>query len=120
MANIIGKITQILGPVVDVQFQNDVPEVHNALTLEKEDGSLLYLEVEQQLSDTEIRSIALGPTEGLRRGLEVKDTGSAITVPVGEETLGRIFNVIGQPIDGKGEVKTKETSPIHKPAPKLI
>ena len=120
MANIIGKITQILGPVVDVQFQNDVPEVHNALTLEKEDGSLLYLEVEQQLSDREIRSIALGPTEGLRRGLEVKDTGSAITVPVGEETLGRIFNVIGQPIDGKGEVKTKETSPIHKPAPKLI
>ena len=116
----VGKITQILGPVVDVLFENYLPEVHNAMTLKREDGSTLYFEVEQQLSLNEVRSIALGTSEGLRRGLEIIDTGAPISVPVGKNTLGRIFNVTGHPIDGKGEVKIEETSPIHKSAPKLI
>lgn len=114
-----GRITQIVGPVVDVAFSGRLPEVYNALHLTKADGTLLTLEVEQQLSSTEVRCIALGPTDGLRRGLEVVDTGAPITVPVGEATLGRIFNVTGDPIDEKGPVDAKEFAPIHKPAPKL-
>ncbi len=115
----IGVITQIIGPVVDVKFENKMPEIYNALTLKLDSGELLYLETEQQLPGNEVRAIALGPTEGLQRGVEVTDTGAPITVPVGEETLGRIFNVIGKTIDNKGEVKAKHSSPIHKPAPKL-
>ena len=115
----IGIITQIIGPVVDIKFEHKMPEIYNALTLKLANGELLYLETEQQLVGNQVRAIALGPTEGLQRGTEVTDTGAAITVPVGEETLGRIFNVIGQPIDNKGEVKAKRTSVIHKPAPKL-
>lgn len=115
----IGHISQIIGPVVDVAFDNHLPEIFNALTLTKEDQSVLTLEVEQQLSETEVRCIALGPTEGLTRGLEVVDTGAPITVPVGPETLGRIFNVVGEAIDGKGPVNAKMSAPIHKQAPKL-
>lgn len=114
-----GIITQIIGPVVDIRFEQALPEVYNALTLVMEDGKQLYLEVEQQLSQIEVKAIALGATEGLKRGQIVEDTGAPISVPVGDATLGRIFNVIGQPIDEKGDVKVKEVSPIHKPAPKL-
>ncbi len=120
MQNQIGTITQIIGPVVDVRFADTLPEIYNALTLKLASGKILYLEVEQQLLDNQVRAIAFGPTEGLKRGVEVTDTGAPITVPVGEATLGRIFNVVGEPIDNKGEVKTKQTSPIHKPAPKLV
>ena len=120
MQNQIGTITQIIGPVVDVRFADTLPEIYNALTLKLASGKILYLEVEQQLLDNQVRAIAFCPTEGLKRGVEVTDTGAPITVPVGEATLGRIFNVVGEPIDNKGEVKTKQTSPIHKPAPKLV
>ncbi len=114
-----GIITQIIGPVVDIRFENKLPEIYNALTLTMEDGKELYLEVEQQLSQTEVKAIAFGATEGLKRGQIVEDTGAPISVPVGDATLGRIFNVIGKPIDEKGDVKVKEVSPIHKLAPKL-
>ena len=120
MQNQTGSITQIIGPIVDVKFTDKLPEIYNALTLKLDSGKILYLEVEQQLSENQVRAIALGPTEGLKRGAEVTDTGASITVPVGEATLGRIFNVVGEPIDNKGEVKTKKTSPIHKSAPKLV
>ncbi len=115
----IGVITQIIGPVVDVKFDTQLPAIYNALKLNVEDGKVLTFEVEQQLSETEVRAIALGPTEGLVRGTKVEDTGAPITVPVGDVTLGRIFNVTGDPIDKKGKVAAKEFSPIHKPAPAL-
>ncbi|MGD9129340.1 MAG: F0F1 ATP synthase subunit beta [Candidatus Woesebacteria bacterium] len=115
-----GKITQIIGPVVDVEFEENLPAIYNALQIKKEDGSILYLEVEQQLSETELRCIALASTDGLVRGEEVIDTAAPITVPVGEETLGRIFNVVGEPVDKLGEVKAKKTAPIHKAAPPFV
>jgi F-type H+-transporting ATPase subunit beta len=114
-----GKVIQILGPIVDVEFEQKLPEIYNALHIQLGDGKVLTLEVEQQLSQTEARCIALGPTEGLRRGVAVMDTGAPITVPVGEETLGRIFNVVGDPIDEKGPVNAKKFAPIHRAAPKL-
>ena len=115
----VGTITQITGPVVDVQFEETLPAIYNALTITREDGSILYLETEQQINEHEVRSIALGATEGLKRGIAVEDTGAPISVPVGEETLGRIFNVVGQVIDGKPEIKVKQRAPIHKLAPRL-
>lgn len=114
-----GKITQIIGPVIDARFEDDIPAVYNALHVDH-DGQQLTLEVEQQLSKTDVRCIALGPTEGLTRGSEVIDTGSPIQVPVGEETLGRIFNVVGEVIDEGEPIKTDQTAPIHKPSPKLV
>lgn len=115
----VGVITQIMGPVVDVKFDAHVPAIYNALTLQHPDGHKLTLEVEQELSTNEVRCIALGATDGLSRGLEVTDTGAPITVPVGEETLGRIFNVVGEVIDEKEPVKVKHTAPIHRAAPPL-
>ena len=117
--NMIGTVAQIIGPVVDATFTEKLPEIYNALTMTRDDGSTVYLEVEQQLSSTEVRAIALGPTEGLKRGVEIINTGAPITVPIGEETLGRSFNVVGEVIDGKPPIKAKLTSPIHKPAPLL-
>lgn len=115
----IGQISQIIGPVVDIEFTNGVPEIYNALKIEREDNTILTLEVEQQLSTSVVRAIALGSTDGLMRGVEVVDTGAPITVPVGEETLGRVFNVVGEVIDEGAPVKAKKSSPIHKAAPKL-
>lgn len=115
----IGTITRIIGPVVDVHFAQDVPAIYNALHLTREDGSLLVLEVEQQLPDNVVRTIALGSTDGLSRGTEVSDTGAPISVPIGEETLGRIFNVVGEVIDEGEPLKTTKTAPIHKPTPPL-
>lgn len=112
-----GVITQIIGPVIDVSFEN-VPAIYNALKIKTGSGELT-LEVEQQLSDKEVRTIALGPTEGLTRDMEVIDTGAPISVPVGDTTLGRIFNVIGEPIDNKGDIKAKDYWPIHKKSPSL-
>lgn len=116
----MGKVIQVIGPVVDVEFENNLPAIYTALTIEMEGKDTLYLEVEQQLSDTEVRCIALDSTDGLKRGDEVYSTEAPITVPVGEETLGRIFNVLGQTIDNMADVKTEMNSPIHKPSPELV
>ncbi|NCN45042.1 MAG: F0F1 ATP synthase subunit beta [Candidatus Pacebacteria bacterium CG10_big_fil_rev_8_21_14_0_10_36_11] len=115
-----GTIVSIIGPVVDVEFTENLPEVYNALVLEKSKTEKLLFEVEQQISDTKVRCIALGPTDGLVRGTQVYDSGAPISVPVGEATLGRVFNVVGDVIDGLGPVKNKEVAPIHKIAPALV
>lgn len=115
-----GIVSRIIGPVVDVRFPNSLPAIYTALTIARKDQDTLYLEVEQQLSDTEVRCIALDSTDGLSRGAEVVDTGAPITVPVGEETLGRVFNVLGQAIDNGEPVKSKLTAPIHRAAPALV
>lgn len=115
-----GAITQIIGPVMDVAFPNYLPGIYEALVLTREDGNLLTLEVEQQLSETEVRCIALGSTDGLSRGWEVTATGNPIMVPVGEETLGRIFNVVGEIIDEGEPIKKTAKAPIHKPTPKFV
>ncbi len=111
-----GVITQIIGPVVDVTFTEDPPAIYNALRVERPEGALI-LEVEQHLGEGEVRTVAMSSTDGLRRGVEVVDTGAPISVPVGKETLGRMFGVTGQAIDGGPEVKAKKTYPIHRPAP---
>ena len=113
-----GKITQIIGAVVDVNFEGDLPEIYTALEANNA-GNKLVLEVAQHLGENDVRTIAMDATEGLKRGDEVVNTGSPISVPVGPETLGRIINVVGDSIDEKGEVKTKEKWPIHRPAPKF-
>lgn len=114
-----GLIATIIGPVVDVKFSDHLPAIYNALTVDHPDGGVLTLEVEQQLSQTKVRCIALGSTDGLSRGLPVTDTLSPIQVPIGEQTLGRIFNVVGDVIDGGKPLKNPPTSPIHKKAPEL-
>ena len=111
-----GKITQIIGAVVDVKFDDKLPEILTALECKNGDNRLV-LEVAQHLGELSVRTIAMDATEGLKRGDEVIDSGNPIKVPVGPETLGRIINVIGEPIDEKGEIKTKERWPIHRPAP---
>ena len=113
-----GKITQIIGAVVDVNFESDLPEIYTALEANNS-GNKLILEVAQHLGENDVRTIAMDATEGLKRGDVVLNTGSPISVPVGPETLGRIINVVGESIDEKGEVKTKEKWPIHRPAPKF-
>ena len=113
-----GKITQVIGAVVDVKFDGELPEILTALECNNS-GNRLVLEVAQHLGESSVRTIAMDATEGLKRGDVVTDTGSPIKVPVGPETLGRIINVIGEPIDEKGEVKTKESWPIHRPAPEF-
>ena len=115
MAQAQGKIVQCIGAVVDVEFPRDaMPRVYDALKL---DGSALTLEVQQQLGDGVVRTIALGSSDGLRRGLMVSNTGAAITVPVGKATLGRIMDVLGNPIDERGPVDQTLTAPIHRKAP---
>ena len=113
-----GKITQVIGAVVDAKFEGELPEILTALECNN-GGNRLVLEVAQHLGESSVRTIAMDATEGLKRGDVVTDTGSPIKVPVGPETLGRIINVIGEPIDEKGEVKTKESWPIHRPAPEF-
>jgi F-type H+-transporting ATPase subunit beta len=113
-----GKITQIIGAVVDVKFDGQLPEILSALECKNGDNRLV-LEVAQHLGESSVRTIAMDATEGLKRGDEVTATGAPIKVPVGPETLGRIINVIGEPIDEKGEIKTKEKWPIHRAAPEF-
>lgn len=126
----IGKINQVIGPVVDVEFNENLPQIYNALEVslevsprENQGGTLnsskLVLETHQHLGNKKIRAIAMGSTDGLRRGMEVVDTGNAIQVPVGKETLGRMFNLLGEAIDGKGEVKATQKNSIHREAPKF-
>ena len=117
--NTIGKITQVLGAVVDVQFAGELPQILNALLVENE-GKPLVLEVAQHLGENTVRCIAMDTTDGLVRGREVEDSGAPITVPVGPETLGRIINVIGEPIDERGPVGATKTSPIHRSAPEFV
>ena len=116
MAKNVGKITQVIGAVVDVQFEGDLPEILNALETHN-NGIKIILEVAQHLGESTVRTIAMDSTEGLVRGEKVTDTGLPITVPVGNPTLGRILNVIGAPVDEKGEVKSSEMRPIHRDAP---
>jgi F-type H+-transporting ATPase subunit beta len=116
MQNSVGRITQVLGAVVDVQFDGELPAILNALHATNA-GSKLVLEVAQQLGENTVRTIAMDSTEGLVRGQTVTDTGQPIKVPVGPETLGRILNVIGEPIDERGPVNATMFSPIHAPAP---
>src|ERR1700759_4151250 len=114
-----GSVIQIVGVVVDVEFDGHLPAIYNALEVKLGD-SRLVLEVAQHLSRQAVRAIALGPTDGLRRGAEVTDTGAPISVPVGDATLGRMFNVIGEPIDGKAALDNPQLGPIHRDAPSLI
>jgi F-type H+/Na+-transporting ATPase subunit beta len=114
--NTIGKITQVMGAVVDVQFDGHLPEILNALETENR-GSRLVLEVAQQLGESTVRCVAMDSSEGLVRGQDVKDTGKPIAVPVGNGTLGRIINVIGEPVDEAGPVEAEATRAIHQPAP---
>src|SRR6056300_631934 len=118
MANAKGKITQVIGAVVDVQFDDHLPEILNALNTDN-NGKKLVLEVAQHLGENTVRTIAMDATEGLVRGQEVTDTGSPISIPVGNATLGRILNVVGEPVDEKGPVVAKETRALHQPAPEF-
>src|SRR5258706_3965924 len=111
-----GHITQVIGAVVDVQFEGELPAILNALET-RNGGNRLVLEVAQHLGESTVRTIAMDISEGLVRGQEVTDTGAPIEVPVGDETLGRIINVIGDPVDEAGPVKTKQPRAIHQPAP---
>ena len=113
-----GKITQVMGAVVDVQFDNHLPEILNALET-KNDGQKLILEVAQHLGENTVRTIAMDSSEGLVRGAIVEDAGAPISVPVGNPTLGRILNVVGEPVDEQGPIKAKELRPIHQPAPEF-
>jgi F-type H+-transporting ATPase subunit beta len=116
--NIVGKITQVTGAVVDVQFGDALPAILNALHVQNQ-GKLLVLEVAQHLGENTVRAIAMDSTDGLVRGAEVSDTGAPISMPVGPETLGRIINVIGEPIDERGPIGNKHTLPIHRAAPEF-
>ncbi len=118
-SNSVGKISQVLGAVVDVSFDGELPAILNALHVDL-DGRRLVLEVAQHLGESTVRTIAMDTTEGLVRGQEVTDTGEPILVPVGPETLGRIMNVVGEPIDERGPVKTKSSMPIHRSAPEFV
>jgi len=119
MSNMTGKISQIMGAVVDVAFEDGhLPNIMNALSVDRGDEGILVLEVAQHLGDNMVRTVAMDSTDGLTRGVEVVDSGSPITVPVGQETLGRLFDVLGNVIDGKGDLKTDKRNPIHRPAPK--
>jgi F-type H+/Na+-transporting ATPase subunit beta len=114
-----GRVTQVMGAVVDVQFEGELPEILNALETENR-GSRLILEVAQHLGESTVRTVAMDSTEGLVRGHEVRDTGNAILVPVGDGTLGRIMNIIGEPVDEAGPITFAERRPIHAPAPAFV
>src|SRR5271163_1783410 len=117
--NSIGTVTQVIGAVVDVHFAGELPSILSALQI-KDSGRTLVLEVAQQLGENVVRTIAMDTTDGLVRGAEVVDTGEPIMMPVGPETLGRILNVIGEPVDERGPIVTKQRSPIHKSAPEFV
>ncbi|MBQ7564971.1 MAG: F0F1 ATP synthase subunit beta, partial [Lachnospiraceae bacterium] len=113
-----GRITQIIGAVLDIKFSDgNLPEINEAIRVTRDNGELLVVEVAQHLGDDTVRCIAMGPTDGLVRGMEAVATGGPITVPVGENTLGRIFNVLGDPIDNKPAPENVKRYPIHRQAP---
>ena len=115
----VGRVTQVIGPVVDVKFEGYLPEIMNALETQN-NGQRLVLEVAQHLGEHAVRCVAMDISDGLVRGQEVTDTGSPITVPVGVKTLGRIINVIGEPVDELGPIGTDERRPIHASAPPYV
>ena len=116
-----GLITQIIGPVIDVEFQQgELPEIYNALNITMDDGTVVVAEVQQMLGSNRVRTVAMSSTDGLKRGMKVVNTGEPIKVPVGKPILGRILNVIGQPVDEMGPVETSEYLPIHRESPKLV
>src|SRR5499427_3643290 len=120
-----GKIVQIIGPVVDIEFADKLPAIYNALTVEfavpgTQAKTKLTLEVEQHLGDNWIRAVAMSSTEGLKRGLDIVDTGAPISMPVGDCVMGRVFDVTGNAVDERGPVKADKLYPIHRPAPALI
>ena len=114
-----GKISQVIGPVVDVEFSGEIPAIYDALEINLDQNKKLVLEVAQHLGGNKVKAVAMGATDGLRRGMEVTSTGAPIQVPVGQETLGRMFNLLGEAIDGKENIKAKQKSPIHRNAPKF-
>ena len=117
-ANSMGKITQIIGAVIDIRFTDgNLPPINSAINITRKNGEKLVVEVSQQLGDDTVRCIAMGPTDGLVRGMDAEATGAPISVPVGENTLGRMFNVLGDPIDNKPVPETEEYMPIHRKAP---
>src|SRR5688500_5822004 len=116
MAN-VGKVKQIIGAVIDVQFDGTLPDIYNALELKRENGETLVLEVQQHLGEDSVRTIAMDGTEGLVRGTAVTDTGIAIAMPIGEAIKGRLFNVTGDPIDGLPAVSKINARPIHSKPP---
>ena len=115
----LGKIKQVIGPVVDVEFEGGLPPILNALHI-NQNNQRIVLEVAQHLGENTVRSVAMSATDGLKRGTEVKDTGAPIQVPVGPETLGRITNVVGEPIDEIGPIKTKKPFPYIDLHPNIL
>lgn len=116
-----GLITQIIGPVIDVEFQaGNLPEIYDALEIYTEDGTKIVAEVQQLLGENKIRSVAMSSTDGLQRGMKAINTKNPIEIPVGKEILGRILNVLGEPVDEMGEINTEMKLPIHRPSPKLV
>ena len=117
----VGKITQIIGAVLDIKFNDgELPEINEAIKITRQDGKVLVVEVSSHLGDDTVRCIAMGPTDGLVRGMEAVATGAPISVPVGEKTLGRMFNVLGEPIDNIEAPEVEEYAPIHRPAPEFV
>src|SRR3954453_18740709 len=112
-----GRIEEIQGVVIEAVFPHALPEINHAIPVDRGDGAVLVCEVQQLLGDDRVRAVAMDTTDGLARGLEVIDTGGPITVPVGEQTLGRIFNLLGDVIDQGAELTSTERWPIHRPAP---
>ena len=116
-----GLITQIIGPVIDVEFSNgNLPEIFDALEIYTQDGQKTVAEVQQLLGENKVRSVAMSSTDGLQRGMKVINTKAPISIPVGQATLGRIMNVLGEPVDEMGPVETENYLPIHRPSPKLV
>ena len=115
-----GKIVQVIGPVVDVEFEpGQLPAIYNALKIRPHNGEVITAEVAQHLGESTVRAVSMQPTDGLVRGTAVDDTGGPISVPVGQAVLGRILNVLGEPVDGLGPVESKQRYPIHRAAPTL-
>ena len=114
-----GKITQIIGPVIDAEFEKSLPSINNAIEVQGEKEKVLVLEVAQHLGSSQVRCIAMGSTDGMKRGIEVVDTERPISVPVGKPSMGRMLDVLGNPIDGKGKINAKKKMPIHRPAPEF-
>lgn len=116
-----GLITQIIGPVIDVEFRaGELPEIYNALDIYLEDGHKIVAEVQQQLGENRVRSVAMSSTDGLQRGMKVINTGASIRIPVGKAILGRILNVLGEPVDQQGDINPETYLPIHRESPKLV
>jgi F-type H+-transporting ATPase subunit beta len=114
----VGSVTQIIGPVLDIEFASgNLPKVYNAIDIKMESGDVVVCEVQQLLGDNKVRAVSMSSTDGMKRGVEAIDTGAPISVPVGAPTLGRIFNILGQPVDEMGPVDNSETLPIHRSAP---